>query len=149
MRNIWIYQLEKALQEQESKDLKQVISDFLSSWKSHGADVNSEARILYDRFIVIRAEEGATSGCSIDSMNREIRTMLEKRNLRALESNYIFYRDSEGQIRHLDFRNMEIAIREGVLNEETVVFDSSVHTHSDFGKWETRLGDSWLSRFYQ
>lgn len=149
MRNIWIYQLEKPLEPEQKAAINTSISDFIGTWKSHGDDVPSQATIEYDQFIVVRAQEGSTSGCSIDTMNREIREILQRMNLRPLESNYIFYRDDSGSIRHLDFRNMEVAIREGVLNKETVIFDSSIHTESDFGRWEVRLGDSWLNRYYQ
>jgi hypothetical protein len=66
---VWIYQADRRFNDIEISDIEHQLSDFVSTWKSHGVPVKGYAGIFFSQFIVLMADEAATgvSGCSIDS----------------------------------------------------------------------------------
>lgn len=119
----------------------------MKQWKSHGADVPGQFDIKYDRFLLIQAEPGTTSGCSIDSMNHGVDEILANHSLKTLPHNFIFYKNSEGELSQVDFREVKSAIQQGSMGPDTVIFDSSLAQSNDLARWEVKLADSWLARF--
>lgn len=103
--------------------------------------------VKYDRFIVVQAEPGSTSGCSIDSMNHGVDAILAKFGLEALPHNHIFYWNAAGELEQVDFREVKAAIEAGKMGPDTVVFDSSLGQEDDLKRWEVKLADSWMARF--
>ncbi len=116
-------------------------------WKSHGAPVPGEAEIKYDRFIVIRATPGTTSGCSIDSMNHGVDEILAKNGGELLANNFIYYRNDAGALDYVDFREVKASIESGAMHAGTIIFDSTLGQANDLERWEVKLADSWLARF--
>jgi hypothetical protein len=50
-------------------ELEPLLENFVANWNSHGANVKGYATVLYGQFILIMADETATTvgGCSTDS----------------------------------------------------------------------------------
>jgi hypothetical protein len=50
-------------------EIEPLLENFVEGWKSHGAKVKGYATVLYGQFILIMADETATTvgGCSTDS----------------------------------------------------------------------------------
>lgn len=147
MQHVWIFQLKDSLSSAQQEALAPALTKLVDDWKSHGAMVPGEYGIKYDRFIVVQAEPGSTSGCSIDSMNHGVDAILEQNGLEALPHNNIFFRTAEGGLDYVDFREVRTAIAAGRLGPDTQIFDSSLGQTNDFSRWEIKLADSWMSRF--
>lgn len=147
MQHIWIFQLEAQLESAQEATVLEGLQRLVESWKAHGAPVPGQAEIRYSRFVQVQATPGTTSGCSIDSMTKGVRSLLEEHGLTLLEPNFVFYRDAEGGLVYEDFQGLSKKVREGVLGPDTVIFDTTMNQSSDLSKWEVPLKASWLKRF--
>ena len=54
---LWIYQCNRSFSELELQDISNQISEFLTSWTAHGADLQAGFEIKYKRFIVIALDQ--------------------------------------------------------------------------------------------
>ena len=147
MQHNWIFQLSKSLAPEQRKPLQASLANLVAEWKSHGAMVPGAYDIKYDQFIVIQAEPGSTSGCSIDSMNHGVDAILAEFGLETLPHNFIFYRNAEGQLEKVDFRELKAAVAAGKMGPDTTVYDSSLGQTDDITRWEVKMADSWMARF--
>ncbi len=147
MQHNWIFQLKDHLSRSQKRQMIKDLVVLMEEWKSHGAPVPGVAEIRYDRFIVVKATPGANSGCSIDSMNHGVDNILTKNGAELLPNNFIYFRNSEGVLDYIDFRDVKGAIEAGQLKPETTIYDSTLGQANDLNLWEIRLMDSWLARF--
>ena len=145
---IWIYGAEKPL----TPDLVQVVQNhmaaFMNDWQSHGRPVTPSWKLFHDRFLVIGADEEAfsLSGCSIDSMARTLEVLKRQYGLKFTNSGgKIFYRNSEGTIECVERFAFGNLVKRGLINDKTVVFDSTIATVGNFleGQWEKPMRESW------
>jgi hypothetical protein len=147
MQHIWIFQLSRALTPQEKGMISQEMDRFLAQWKSHGAPVPGEASFPHDHFLIVQAVPGTTSGCSIDAMTKGVEGILSRTSVEVLGPDQVFFREKDGAIAHLDFRNIKAAVLAGRLTADSTVFDASMGQGSDLRKWEVPLSATWMSRF--
>lgn len=66
---VWIYQCSRLFFLSEALQIEEILEQFVSSWKSHGATVKGYGNLFFGQFIVLMADESAAgvSGCSTDS----------------------------------------------------------------------------------
>ena len=108
---------------------------------------NSWASFPHDHFLVVQAVPGTTSGCSIDAMTKGVEGILSRTSVDVLGPDQVFFREKDGTIAHLDFRNIKAAVLSGRLTADSTVFDASMGQGSDLRKWEVPLSATWMSRF--
>ncbi len=146
MQHTWIFQLEKAFTAEQQAQLDTNLREFLQRWKSHGHPVHGAAELRHQRFIILQAEEGTTSGCSIDSMTREMQQILATQGMALLEPAFILYRNADGSVGQIHFRDVRSAIASGLLTADTLVYDTSMGQTSDLSRFEQPLSQTWLGR---
>lgn len=93
------------------------------------------------------AEPGHASGCSIDAMNKGVTDILTRHDIALLGPEYIFFRDSDGSLAHIDFKEVRAAILAGRLQAQTIVFDATMGQSNDLARWEVPLEQTWMARF--
>lgn len=147
MQHTWVFQLSRSLTDADKPHLQAELDAFLVQWKSHGSPVPGTAEILFNRFIVIQAVPGTTSGCSIDAMTKGVEQILAGIQVQILGADTVFYLDEAGQLQHLNFRELDAACREGRLKADSVVFDSSLGQKGDIRLWQVKLRDTWMARY--
>src|SRR5665647_200169 len=66
---VWIYQCSRLFFLSEALQIEEMLEQFVTGWKSHGADVKGYANLFFGQFIVLMADETVASvgGCSTDS----------------------------------------------------------------------------------
>ena len=146
---VWIYQSDRAFSEAESAAINTAISDFVSQWLAHKAKVIGDGRLLYDRFVVLVADEEKlqVSGCSIDSTVRFIKDLGAKYNVNFFDRFYTCYWDND-RIEGTDFEIFKTKLAQGLISEDTIVFNNLVHTIDDLNtQWQVPLSKSWHSKF--
>lgn len=148
MQNTWIFQLRDSLSASQQAKIEAELGPFVrDAWKAHGAPVPGELEIRYDRFVIIRAEPGSTSGCSIDSMTKTASRILEDAGAEKLEANFVFFKDENGNIEFIDFREIPLALQSGRISAETPVFQTAIQPGESFDKFEQPLKNTWMSRY--
>lgn len=148
MQNTWIFQLERPLSEEQKTKLENGLGKFVrEGWKAHGAPVPGNMEIRYDRFLIIQAEPGSTSGCSIDSMTKKAKEWMHKVEIHAMEAQYVFYKDDEGEIQYLDFRELPVALELGHLGPDSTVFHTHIQPGETLETFEQPLKETWMKRY--
>jgi hypothetical protein len=125
---VWIYPSPERLTHQQQQDILQAASQFLQSWKAHGAPLKATAAIFYDHFLVFFVDEAqaGASGCSIDSSVRFVKELEVGMGLSLLERARIYY-EEDGVIRNVHFKEAE------ELNSRNVrVFNFAAPTLAEF-----------------
>lgn len=147
MRHIWIFQLASTPDSGQSAILTSGLDHLMQTWKAHGSPVPGTYQVKYDRFLIVQAEPGHASGCSIDSMNRSVSEILTNANISVLGAERVLFRAHDGSISDIDFKEVKAAIQDGRLNAESIVFDGTLANSNDLAKWEVPLSQTWMARF--
>jgi hypothetical protein len=148
---VWIYQAEKPLSTAQHEQAKQILSDFVQQWQSHGKSLKGDFAILHDQFVVLSVDESGTdaSGCSIDSSVAVIRKLEEAFGMTFLDKSRVPIETAEG-IELIDFREIKPAVSSGKITPETIVYDHSVNTLDDFrARWKAPAASTWLKRYFK
>ena len=143
----WIYQSSRPFSIAESLEIGIRIKQFAAEWKSHGNPVKGTAWILFDRFIIIMADERATgvSGCSTDSSVRMIRDFEQQFGLTMFDRTSLAFWVEE-KIVLISLPEIQQAFDNGSITTETLYFNNLVQTKAEFEKnWITPLKNSWLA----
>ena len=148
---LWIYQSNRPFKDELINSLEKKISQFLSSWTSHGSELNSAFTIKYNFFLFIALDENNSNatGCSIDKLMSFIKMLEKEYGLRLLDRLDISYRKGNDIIidRLNDFK-MKVLTKE--VNENTIVFNNLIKFKKDMTQnWELCAKDSWHQQLFK
>ncbi len=146
---VWIYQSDRAFAAQESASIRSEVAAFVSQWLAHKAKVTGDGILLYDRFVILAADEDKlqVSGCSIDSTVRFIKELSNKYQVNFFDRFYTCYLH-DGKVEGCNFEIFKERFAQGVVTDETIVFNNLVNTIEGLqNQWQLPLKDSWQSKF--
>lgn len=145
---IWIYQSDRRLSETEVGELRPVIERFADQWVSHNQQLRAFGDIYHNRFIVLMVDESqaGASGCSIDSSVYFIKQIENAFQINLFDRLTFCYKDgNEIKTAHRD--DFARLFEEGMIRDDTIVFDNLVKTKKDFeNAWQKPLNESWHKR---
>jgi hypothetical protein len=146
---VWIYQADRAFSAAEAQDVNNAVSQFVSHWLAHKAKVIGDGALLYDRFMILVADEEKlqVSGCSIDGTVRFIKEMGGKYGVNFFDRFYTCYWNND-KVEGCDFDSFKAKLAQGKISEETIVFNNLVTTIAGLQTdWQIPLSKSWQSKF--
>lgn len=145
---VWIYQADRFFLDDEISDITTMIHNFADNWKYHGESVPGYGAIYFNRFIVLFADD-AIGGCSINTSIKLIKKIGLKYNIDFFNRHQIAYRDTQNQIKTFDLENAENVFSDGLVNENSIIFNNLVGTKRDFEtNWEISAKDSYFSKYF-
>jgi hypothetical protein len=149
---VWVYAAHRSFTAVEAVIVKQRIADFVKDWNSHKVEVIGDGELVDNRFVILMADEtnpdgsGAVSGCSIDSSVRLIKNLEKEFDIQFFDRTLVTYRHGE-IVKSLSFAAFEQSVANGVLSEDTLVFNHLVATKNDLlTAWEIPYKDSWIKK---
>lgn len=145
---VWIYQSNRLFFISEALEMEDMLNNFASNWKSHGAPVKGFASLLFGHFIVLMADETATgvSGCSTDSSVHLIKSIEEKFNVQLFDRQVLAFVIKE-KIQLLPLNQLEYAVENNFINADTLYFNNTVLTKTELvNKWIIPVKESWLAK---
>jgi hypothetical protein len=146
---VWIYQSDREIKDIEIDEIRRKSAMFLMEWSSHGNLMLATIDVLYNRFIVVCADEEAAraSGCGIDKSVRFMQQLEKDYGLNLFDRMLVAYRDTDTRIKTVKLQVFEQLMENGELNGETTVFNNLVGTKEEMEKkWEVPVKNSWHSR---
>ena len=146
---IWIYASLMDLSASQINDIENRVGLFLKEWNAHGKNLEGGFGILYNRFLVLAANESATqaSGCSIDKSTGVFREIENQYQLGLLERGLVFF-ESNDEIKNIHFSQLEKVIEDGLMNDKTIVYDTTITTLQDLqDNFRTALENTWMKRY--
>ncbi|MBI3511236.1 MAG: ABC transporter ATPase [Bacteroidetes bacterium] len=146
---VWIYQSDRDITDAEVSEMKQKANMFLLDWTSHGNLMMATFDVLYNRFIVVAADEQAASasGCGIDNSVRFVQQIEKDYRLNLFDRMLVAYRDKTNRIQTVKLHVFEQLMEKKELNGDTIVFNNLISTKGEMQtKWEVPVKMSWHSR---
>lgn len=148
---IWIYQSNRALNQQESMQLEVLASQFVSGWNAHGQKLSAGFDFLHDHFLVLAVDESvhAASGCSIDTSVALVRQLNHSFGVDFLDRTHVAVLIND-KVTVLPLGGIKQAVTNGQLNKDTLVFNNLCPTLGDYRKnWLAPASETWLKRYFQ
>lgn len=148
---LWVFAADRDLDATARAAVLETVDGFLDAWAAHGVPLTCARDLRYERFLLVAVDERAAgaSGCSIDALTRQLRTLETRLGLALLDNGPINFRDGDAIRRasRADFRSLAEA---GSVSGATVVFDNTAPTVGAVreGRWETPARDTWVGRSY-
>jgi hypothetical protein len=145
---VWIYQSNRLFTLSEALQLEEALNHFGDNWLSHGAKVNASCFLFFGYFIILMADEAETnvSGCSTDSSVRFIKNIEQTYKVSLFDRTNLAFIVKD-KIELLPLSQVNYAIENGYINDETLFFDNSIQDITAFkDKWLVPIADSWLGK---
>ncbi len=144
---VWIYQSSRLFFISEALQIEEMLEEFIGNWKSHGAPVKGYANIIFGQFIVIMADETATSvgGCSTDSSVRLIKEIEHNFKVQLFDRQTLAFVVKD-KIQLLPLSQLSYAADNDFINADTLYFNNTVLTKKELlNDWIIPIKQSWLS----
>jgi hypothetical protein len=146
---VWVYQSSKMLNEKEVVVLQSQLNAFVKDWTAHSQQLSASSDILFNRFIILAVDESqaGASGCSIDKSVHFLQS-IENQFVTTLFDRLTFAYFEENEAKTVSSSDFKRLYTEGVVSDETLVFDNMVNTVSGMkSSWLKPLRESWHRRF--
>lgn len=143
---VWVYQSVRSFSPSEAIFATEKIAGFTAQWTSHREKVHGDGVVLYNRFIVLMADEQqvGVGGCSVDSSVHFIQNLQKELNTNFFDRWNIAYVDGD-EVKSCNRDEFSKLVVDGTVNDETIVFNNLVQTKADFEtKWKVPYRNSWM-----
>lgn len=147
---VWIYQSTRPFSDSEKTLISAQLDEFTKQWAAHGQQLTATYSIELDQFIVLAVDEShhQASGCSIDSSVRVIQVIEQQTGLTLLDRSKVAFLNG-GKIGVEPFNAMKQAVENGVITEDTIVFNNAIQNAGEWKtSWKQPAAQSWLKRFF-
>lgn len=145
---VWIYQSSRLFFISEALEMEDMLHEFVADWKSHGAPVKGFANLFFGQFIVLMADETATTvgGCSTDSSVHVIKAIEQKFKVHMFDRQSLAFIIKD-KIQLLPVSQLDYAVENNFINAVTLYFNNTVLSKKDLiEKWIIPVKDSWLAK---
>lgn len=145
---VWIYQCSRLFFLSEALQIEEILEKFVTSWKSHGADVKGYANLFFGQFIILMADErvAGVSGCSTDSSVHVIKE-IEKQFKVALFERQTLAFIIKDKVQLLPLSQLSYAVQNKFIDVDTIYFNNTVASKKDLlDNWLISVKDSWLAK---
>ena len=145
---MWFYGLTQPLSEAQSEELVQLMDEFVSQWKAHGAQLAAAYQWINHQFLFIAVDEGQqqATGCSIDKSVHLLQEFGAKHSVDFFNRMLVHAQTDEGFISY-STATLKAAIAEGLVDENTPVMHTTAATLGEIGSGLIPLKESWAARF--
>ena len=147
---VWVYQSNRPFTETESEKIAGAIDAFVRDWASHSRQVSAGGALLYNRFIVLIADETAftVSGCSIDSSVHFVKQLAQQHGVDLFDRMNVAWKEGD-EVHGANRAGFEQAIEQSRVTEDTIVFNNLVQNKQQLlNNWQIPLKDSWHARVF-
>jgi hypothetical protein len=126
---VWLYQTDRALNENEISLIQSKLSVFVKEWAAHGNKLWANADVINPYFIAIAVDDSLTppSGCSIDASVKELQGLGKVLNIDFFTRMKVTY-EYEGDVTQIPFADLSN------LENSTLIYDTLISNLGDLRK---------------
>lgn len=146
---VWVYPSSRKFYPNEIEEVTQKIQSFIQNWKAGDEDFTASFQFLYDRFIVLIAddEKSALQNGDIDASVAFILKLQEEYNVQLLDKMNVCFKQGK-YVQYKELKDFKKLLKNKAVNGKTIIFDNLVVNNYDFKNfWEIPIEDSWYNRF--
>jgi hypothetical protein len=143
---VWIFAAERPLTGAAAALLLANVDEYLARWQAHGHALTCARDWRDDQFLAVAVDQtdAFASGCSIDGLFRTLQSLQKSLGTTLVGGSHVHYRDTSGAIRSVTRDQFSKLGATGVVDDRTLVFDSTVATAGEWReRFETELGRAW------
>ncbi len=143
---VWIYASTGKLNPEQSTDVQNLLDGFAKGWTSHQQQLNAKAALVKAHFLVFMVDESAAeiSGCGIDKSVQLVKEIEQKTGL-SFFNRLNIHLAHENEVLVFNKHQLEKAVEEGLVDENTLFYDNLVQTKKDFDEnWLKPVNKSWI-----
>jgi hypothetical protein len=147
----WVFASSRSLDPAEATALCDRVDTFLNGWNAHGDPLSSGREWIHDRFLVVAVDERSAppSGCSIDALLGVLKGLESQLGARLTDHGDVVYRTPDGAITQVDRPTFARLAREGVVDVDTSVFDTTLTRKADVAsRLEVPAREAWHRRAF-
>lgn len=145
---VWIYQCSRLFFLSEALQIEDILEQFVTGWKSHGAEVKGYANLFFGQFIVLMADESiaGVSGCSTDSSVHVIKQIEEQFKVTLFDRQILAFIIKD-KVQLLPLSQLSYAAENKFIDANTMYFNNTVTTKKELMEaWLITVKDSWLAK---
>ena len=140
---VWVYPSDRKFYSTEIDEIEKKIKKFAENWKLDDENFKVSYRFLYNRFIILVADDSETTltNADIDTSVSFILQLQEtyKVNLLDKMNEYVQYKELK------DFKKL---VKNKAVTAKTIIFDNLINNKEDLENyWEIAIEDSWYNRY--
>lgn len=143
---VWIFQSSRAFVEKEAREIEEQLSQFYVQWQTHGQPVKGWAKLLFNQFVVVMADESGAnvSGCSTDGMVRIVKSIERQYSVNLFDRMMLTFLVKE-KAQMLPMDQVQYALDNGYITGDTLLFNNIAATKKELEEsWLIPLKESWL-----
>lgn len=147
----WIFQSGRPFSEKEEQEINEQLYQFYSQWLSHGEAVKGWAKLLFRQFVIVLADETATSlgGCSTDGMIRVIKSLERQYSVNFFDRMMLTLLVN-GKAEMMPSGQLSYALEKCFVDADTLVFNNIATTKNDLlHTWLVPLKESWAGTYLE
>lgn len=146
---VWVYPSSRKFYPNEIEEVTQKIQSFIQNWKAGDEDFTASFQFLYDRFIILIAddEKSALQNVDIDASVAFILKLQEEYNVQLLDKMNVCFKQGK-YVQYKELKDFKKLLKNKAVTGKTIIFDNLVVNNYDFKNfWEIPIEDSWYNRF--
>ncbi|HXA00498.1 MAG TPA: hypothetical protein VNW99_00820 [Cytophagaceae bacterium] len=147
---VWVYQSNRPMEQRELDYIKIQTGEFISSWESHSTPVPGSFKILYERFLIIAADESGftVSGCSTDKSVHFIKGLQDELCISFFDRLLMPFKKKD-QISFYSMNSLKDLINKGEIHGDQILLNTLVsNIHELNNSFEIRAADSFLAKYW-
>ena len=148
---VWVYQSNRKFDTSELNIIEDVLTNFISRWQSHGAELKGSFKIMYQQFIILAVDTTTNlpSGCSIDSSVAVLKEIERTLSVDLFDRMQITFLEENNQIYTVNFGEIDKAVSTGKILPQTITFNNLVDTKEKLeNDWLITASSSWLKKYF-
>jgi hypothetical protein len=146
---VWIYPSSRKFYKTEIEAVENEVKQFIENWKKDDNDFKVSYQFLYNRFIVLIADDATSplTNIDIDASVSFILQLQETYNVQLLDKMNVCFKQGEF-VQYKELKDFKKLLKNKAVTGKSIVFDNLITNNHDFKNfWETPIEDSWYSRF--
>ena len=149
---LWVFAADAPITGAAAERLLGQVDAFLEQWNAHGHPLTCGREWAEDRVLLVAVDEASApaSGCSIDSMVRELKGLETELGVTLTDHAHVLWRDDAGAVRAANRAEFAGLASGEQVTPDTRVFDTTLTRLSDVraGRLEVPARESWHRRAF-
>jgi hypothetical protein len=146
---VWVYPSSRKFYSTEIEEIEQKVKQFVASWKPEDENFKVSYQLLYNRFIILVADDTETSltNADIDASVSFILQLQETYKVELLDKMNACFKQGE-YVQYKDLKDFKKLLKNKAVTAKTIIFDNLINNKEDLENfWEIAIENSWYNRY--
>ena len=146
---VWVYPSDRKFYSTEIDEIEKKIKKFAENWKLEDENFKVSYRFLYNRFIILVADDSETTltNADIDTSVSFILQLQETYKVNLLDKMNVCFKQGE-YVQYKELKDFKKLVKNKAVTAKTIIFDNLINNKEDLENyWEIAIDDSWYNRY--